>query len=179
MQRKIGFRYHERILQAVMNVVMIHLVNDGGHFSWIFMILWLVCSAKLMSCRVFWSTVRSFFKTENLARPFAGQHAHYYYLKGLLFCFWLILQPPGDRNHDVGLGQGWPAWWLRSSCILLVLPSQIFYTTHQWLPLASDNKFHSKWSKMLLLDSSRKINHLCNIFNDLLGQFALNWMKKN
>ena len=103
MQCKIGFRYHERILQAVMNVVMIHLVNDGGHFSWIFMILWLVCSAKLMSCRVFWSTVRSFFKTENLARPFAGQHAHYYYLKGLLFCFWLILQPPGDRNHDVRL----------------------------------------------------------------------------
>ena len=127
---------------------------------------WAGAATRAMSCRVFWST-------DNHFSP------HYYYLKGLLFCFWLILQPPGDRNHDVGLGQAWPAWWLRSSCILLVLPSQIFYTTHQWLPLASDNKFHSKWSKMLLLDSSRKINHLCNIFNDLLGQFALNWMKKN
>ena len=127
--------------------------DDGGLLAW-----------DALRCHVVFSD-----------RRFDHFSPHYYYLKGLLFCFWLILQPPGDRNHDVGLGQGWPAWWLRSSCILLVLPSQIFYTTHQWLPLASDNKFHSKWSKMLLLDSSRKINHLCNIFNDLLGQFALNF----
>ena len=155
--------------------MLIHLVNDG-RFSWIFMILvarvcihwWWRLAWDALRCHVVFSD-----------RRFDHFSPHYYYLKGLLFCFWLILQPPGDRNHDVGLGQGWPAWWLRSSCILLVLPNQIFYTTHQWLPLASDNKFHSKWSKMLLLDSSRKINHLCNIFNDLLGQFALNWMKKN
>ena len=119
--------------------------DDGGLLAW-----------DALRCHVVFSD-----------RRFDHFSPHYYYLKGLLFCFWLILQPPGDRNHDVGLGQGWPAWWLRSSCILLVLPSQIFYTTHQWLPLASDNKFHSKWSKMLLLDSSRKINHLCNLFNDL------------
>ena len=120
--------------------------DDGGLLAW-----------DALRCHVVFSD-----------RRFDHFSPHYYYLKGLLFCFWLILQPPGDRNHDVGLGQAWPAWWLRSSCILLVLPSQIFYTTHQWLPLASDNKFHSKWSKMLLLDSSRKINHLCNLFNDLI-----------
>ena len=119
--------------------------DDGGLLAW-----------DALRCHVVFSD-----------RRFDHFSPHYYYLKGLLFCFWLILQPPGDRNHDVGLGQGWPAWWLRSSCILLVLPNQIFYTTHQWLPLASDNKFHSKWSKMLLLDSSRKINHLSNLFNDL------------
>ena len=146
--------------------MLIHLVNDG-RFSWIFMILVarvciliLMMEACLLGMRC---DVMSLFSD----RRFDHFSPHYYYLKGLLFCFWLILQPPGDRNHDVGLGQAWPAWWLRSSCILLVLPSQIFYTTHQWLPLASDNKFHSKWSKMLLLDSSRKINHLSNLFNDL------------
>ena len=120
--------------------------DDGGLLAW-----------DALRCHVVFSD-----------RRFDHFSPHYYYLKGLLFCFWLILQPPGDRNHDVGLGQAWSAWWLRSSCILLVLPNQIFYTTHQWLPLASDNKFHSKWSKMLLLDSSRKINHLCNLFNDLI-----------
>ena len=117
--------------------------DDGGLLAW-----------DALRCHVVFSD-----------RRFDHFSPHYYYLKGLLFCFWLILQPPGDRNHDVGLGQGWPAWWLRSSCILLVLPSQIFYTTHQWLPLASDNKFHSKWSKMLLLDSSRKINHLSKTYS--------------
>ena len=45
-------------------------------------------------------------------RRFDHFSPHYYYLKGLLFCFWLILQPPGDRNHDVGLGQAWPAFYL-------------------------------------------------------------------
>ena len=130
--------------------------DDGGLLAW-----------DALRCHVVFSD-----------RRFDHFSPHYYYLKGLLFCFWLILQPPGDRNHDVGLGQGWPAWWLRSSCILLVLPNQIFYTTHQWLPLASDNKFHSKWSKMLLLDSSRKINHLSNktmiCFRKICSEFWMN-----
>ena len=145
--------------------MLIHLVNDG-RFSWIFMILVArVCMYTDDGGLLAWDALRCHVVFSD--RRFDHFSPHYYYLKGLLFCFWLILQPPGDRNHDVGLGQAWPAWWLRSSCLLLVLPNQIFYTTHQWLPLASDNKFHSKWSKMLLLDSSRKINHLCNLFNDL------------
>ena len=138
--------------------MLIHLVNDG-RFSWIFMILVArVCILILMmeaclgcvamSCRVFWSTVRSFFTAL------------------LLFERLVILLL---ANSTTSRGQ--ESWcWVGASlaCILLVLPSQIFYATHQWLPLASDNKFHSKWSKMLLLDSSRKINHLFNLFNDLI-----------
>ena len=130
------------------------MMADFHEFSWYW---WLVCILILMmeaclgcvamSCRVFWSTVRSFFTAL------------------LLFERLVILLL---ANSTTSRGQ--ESWcWVGASlaCILLVLPNQIFYTTHQWLPLASDNKFHSKWSKMLLLDSSRKINHLCNLFNDL------------
>ena len=64
--------------------------DDGGLLAW-----------DALRCHVVFSD-----------RRFDHFSPHYYYLKGLLFCFWLILQPPGDRNHDVGLGLG-------RACILL------------------------------------------------------------
>ena len=137
--------------------MLIHLVNDG-RFSWIFMILVArVCILILMmeaclgcvamSCRVFWSTVRSFFTALLLFERLV---------------ILLLANSTTSRGQESWCWVGaWPG--LHFTCC----PAK-FYTTHQWLPLASDNKFHSKWSKMLLLDSSRKINHLCNLFNDLI-----------
>ena len=104
-------------------------------------------------------------------RRFDHFSPHYYYLKGLLFCFWLILQPPGDRNHDVGLvaGGAWP------ELAFYLLPSQIlYYSSVIAFSIRQQISFKNDPMLVLVLDSSRKINHLRNPFTKFLGEFALN-----
>ena len=114
------------------------------------------------------------FSKPKTSRPFAGQHAHYYYLKGLLFCFWLILQPPGDRNHDVGLGQAWLVACLMAEELLhftcAAQPNFLYYSSVIAFSIRQQISFKNDPMLVLLLDFSRKINHLCNLFYDLIAK---------
>ena len=146
--------------------MLIHLVNDG-RFSWIFMILVArVCILILMmeaclgcvamSCRVFWSTVRSFFTAL------------------LLFERLVILLL---ANSTTSRGQ--ESWcWVGASLACLMAeellhftcaaqPNFLYYSSVIAFSIRQQISFKNDPMLVLLLDSSRKINHLCNLFNDL------------
>ena len=136
-----------------------------------------VYTILMMRWRLAWDALRCHVVFSD--RRFDHFSPHYYYLKGLLFCFWLILQPPGDRNHDVGLGQAWLVACLMAEELLhftcAAQPNFLYYSSVIAFSIRQQISFkNDPMLVVLLLDSSRKINHLCNIFNDLLGQFPLN-----